>query len=246
MTATAFACGHPRSPGNTLRAFADRTACRACRDARIAEAKARTAARDAEIRAMAAAGEPMEAIAARFGLSAGRVRGVVHAGLPPRAIAVVRANRLWARAALATVAGLAGCTPEQLLLDWRRPRALVLARWAVMRRLRERGASLGATARLLRRDRTSVRHGLARGDDLAGRDATFDAMLAAIPAGDVAAPAPVALPPPAASPPPRPRNDFAAGADADAGHLFHASVARASADFARALRAARSCGKGAA
>lgn len=188
MTAPAFACGQPRSPRNTLRAFADRVACRACRDARIAEAKARTAGRDAEIRAMVAAGEPLAVIAARFGLSVGRVRGVVHAGLPPRAIAVVRANRLWTRAALATLAGMAGCTPEQLLLDWRLPRELVLARWAVMRRLRERGASLNATAGLLRRDRSSVRHGLACGDELAGRDATFDAMLAAIPPGDVEAP----------------------------------------------------------
>jgi len=87
---------------------------------------------------------------------------------------------LYSQRAIAVAARLAGSKPEQLLSDWRRPKILVRARWAVMMGMAKRGAGQSAIGRRLCRDHATVQYGISRGNALAARDAAFARLVAEV------------------------------------------------------------------
>jgi DNA-binding CsgD family transcriptional regulator len=176
MEIGAFACGHPRSPENSVK-HGPAFQCIQCRDARIAEAKQRRAERNEAITEYVAAGNTIGQAASKFGLNYHTVKKIVGN------ISVLRRSPLiqdpfFAQRALKVAATEAGANPEQLKLDWRN-RPLVHARWAFMVAMHRRGASLPRIGRLLDRDHTTVMYGLRKAAALRGKP-EFETLLAKV------------------------------------------------------------------
>lgn len=92
----------------------------------------------------------------------------------------IAADPLYSHRAIALAARLAGGTPAQLVSDWRRPKILVRARWAVMLGMAKRGAGQSLIGRRMKRDHATVKYGLDQGAALIARDAEFARLVAEV------------------------------------------------------------------
>ena len=170
--ATIFKCGHPRTPDNTLNAFSGRASCRTCRDIRDALRFEHHRERNREMVRLAREGMGMAELVERFGISRSRIRCIlIDHGVPYGA--PFASDPLFPQRAAKVAATLAGVSPGDLSRADFKPMPAVRARWAFSIVMRERGASLPQIGRRLRRDHSTVIHGIRRGSELMRTDSEF-------------------------------------------------------------------------
>lgn len=97
-------------------------------------------------------------------------------GLPFGVSAALAADPTFAGRAIAVAARESGASPAQLLSRWRAPRELVIGRFAVMLALSSRGAGVTAIGRNVKRDHSTVAHGIRRARALLDNDPHFAAL----------------------------------------------------------------------
>ena len=177
MSATFPRCGHARTPENTDSSNGPIVQCRACYDARIAGVREETHQRNQLMRAAFRDGMTVETLAARYGFTRDTIKRILRDGDPDK-----KASRdpLFFGRALVVAAELAGANVKQLCSEWRAPKELVHARWAVMSEFRRRGLSTPAIGKRLNRDHSTVIYGLKQAGYLAERSPEFVQMLAAV------------------------------------------------------------------
>lgn len=175
MSGGAYRCGHPRSQENNIKHGAV-VQCRACHDERIAERVQRRQERDREILSMFLEGKSVTFIGARFSISRERVQRILN----DQGINTVRPfadDPNFPERSLKLAAHLAGANVKQLVSEWRAPKILVHARWAVMMAWRERDASTTQIGRRLNRDHSTVCYGLRQAKYFAERYPAFRHLL---------------------------------------------------------------------
>lgn len=133
------------------------------------------AARDNQIATLARKGWMAKEIAAELGVKKGVVWGVLRKrGIRLRNVTV---HHEYAQRAVEVASRWAGANPDQLRLDWRFPRELIHARWAVMHVMHERAWSTPKIGELINRDHSTVIYGLQKARELRQREPKFAALV---------------------------------------------------------------------
>lgn len=158
MSGGAFKCGHPRSEENSHVAGIT-TSCLICRRAMWQRQSDDARERRNSIVADYRGGASIEWLAGRYRVSASHVRKVLNeegasCRLP------FHDDPLYPSRAIKLAAELAGANVKQLLSDWRSPKVLVHARWALAKAMRKRGASTVQIGRRLNRDHSTILYAL--------------------------------------------------------------------------------------
>jgi transposase-like protein len=138
------------------------------------------AARNVRIAAAYLDGAKIKDLATEFSLASPSIcRILSEAGVYGANRAITR-DPTYPERAIKLAAELAGANEKQLLSDWRRPKILVHARWAVMVGLRERGVSLPRIGARMFRDHSTVCHGLRSAEHLSLRSPEFAELVARV------------------------------------------------------------------
>ena len=172
-----YPCGHANTPDNTVRSGSHSEGCRACMCNRSRENAARRrvgiAVRNAEMIRREESGESRASLAAAFEMSVQNVSRILCENIKPKVFEFGFPSRV-----LKAAADVAGASVPQLISDWKRPRAVVEARYAAMSVLRGRGMSLSHIGRILGgRDHSTVRVGLERAAHLTASSPQFAEVL---------------------------------------------------------------------
>lgn len=169
MSAT-WKCGHPRTPENTAR-FGMNGCCKTCREDRLRRQREATAQRRAGIVAAWLDGASVYALAKRHKFTRNHILKILRdAGYSQRE--PFASDPLFPSRAIKVAAQHAG-HPTEMLVGPRRWRELVLARFAYIAAMVDRGASYSALGRRLSRDHSSIMHGHRRAAELRERDPEF-------------------------------------------------------------------------
>lgn len=120
-------------------------------------------------------------LAAKYGVSKSRIFHILRdAGVRGAERAITR-DPFYPARALKVAANLAGANVPQLISDWRSPKQLVHARWAVMANLHKRGVSTPMIGKCVGgRDHSTVLYGIRRAEEFAQRDIAFAEMLSRV------------------------------------------------------------------
>lgn len=100
--------------------------------------------------------------------------------LPMGTSARTVADPMFAARALAVAAREIGTTPDELLKHRKKPPEVLRGRWAVMQALARRELGVSAIARRMKRDHSTVNHGLWRARTLLATDPEFAELFAKV------------------------------------------------------------------